>query len=107
MAVIYSTRFLSGKGGNGSFPYVVPTGYVVVLRDVDVYADVVGASQFFLQGDAGQAIWWNKWDPGDAGYGSWRGRQIMYAGETFTANCDAAPLDGIDYAVSGYLLTAP
>lgn len=105
MAGVYSQLFLSAKGQNGVTSYAVPLGYVAVIRDCSAYADVTGTSDFFLEGDQGQTIWWNTWDPLSRAFAQWKGRQVIPGGASITANAAAAPTDGIDYAISGYLLS--
>jgi hypothetical protein len=101
---IYSVKLYAAQGTTGSGPIVVPAGYVIVLRDCDVYSDNVLPGNFFLHGSAGQTIWYHGFDL-DAGraYASWRGRQVVVAGDTFDVSCDIT----VDVTLSGYRLTAP
>lgn len=101
---IYSTRFIVLHGGSDA-SYTVPEGFVAVVRDVDTYSSsLIGFSQVFLQGSAGQAMWEWSSGVGQASYGSWRGRQVIFGLETFSIHVEGVACDA---TVSGYLLTAP
>jgi hypothetical protein len=105
MATIYSTRFIAVKGGTTLHTYTVPAGFVAVIRDVDTYASSeFSAAQVFLEGHLGQALWAWTAGLGQESYGSWRGRQVINAGETFGLRFNISEADG---TCSGYLLTLP
>ncbi len=106
MASIYSVRFLQAVAGSGPYTYTVPAGKVAIARDLDAYGNVIGASSIFLEGALGQAIWYAAWNPTDDKAQSWRGRQVYESGDVIKVQCNPAPLDGIDFTLSGYLLVA-
>lgn len=75
-----------------------------MIRDLDAYyGGDLELINVYLIGAAGQTIW--EWNPGvsEPSYGSWRGRQVLYGGETLTVTTG----DTVDVTVSGYLLTLP
>lgn len=105
MATVYSTRFIEVKGGTTFYGYTVPLGFVAVIRDVDTYASSeLAFAQVFLEGALGQALWWWQSGLGQDSYGSWRGRQVVMAGETFGLRINVSHADA---TCSGYLLTLP
>lgn len=101
---VYSTRFLSVHGVGPVAEYTVPSGFVAILRDLDAFktgtdesavADMVNAS-------AGVAIWLGHFS-GTASWISWRGRQVIPAGETVEVS--ATGTTDVSITVSGYLLS--
>jgi len=101
MAYVYSTRFLGWASSEAVEPYVVPSGYLIIVRDIDVYSGggaminwqvyvnafaKFAAGQFTIESVAQTA--------------QWRGRQVLYAGEELVFASDG-PTDGL---ISGYLL---
>lgn len=104
---VFSTRFLEAVGASSDLTYPVPAGFVMVLRCIDVYANVTGDSSIYFHGALGQTIWTVHWPPLSASHAQWTGRQVFVAGELFVAHLSVAPLDGVDLTASGYLLTAP
>lgn len=103
----YSSRFLQAHGGTVDQSFTVPVGYLMVLRCIDVYANVTGDSSIYFHGALGQTIWTVHWPPLSASHAQWTGRQVFLAGEQIVAHLSVAPLDAIDYTASGYLLTSP
>lgn len=102
MSVVYSTRFLAWAEEELATPYVVPTGYLVIVRDVDVSSNG-GAITNWVWGINGIC----KISGGQftiealLQHQEWRGRQVVNAGEAIYFQSDQ-PTDG---AISGYLLT--
>lgn len=103
MASPYSTRALAWAASESPPAYQVPSGYIFVMRDLDVYSGggaiinwqlavngiaKVAAGQFTVESIAQVA--------------TWRGRQVVQAGEFIEFASDGAT-DGM---LSGYLLTA-
>jgi hypothetical protein len=98
----YSTRLLAWSSSESPAPYIVPTGYLVVVRDLDVWSGggaiinwqlAINAVAKFAAGSFTiEAL---------AQTAQWRGRQIVYAGEALVFSSDGST-DGL---VSGYLLT--
>lgn len=103
MASPYSTRLLGWSASMIPPPYEVPTGYIIVVRDIDVWSGggaminwqvyvndfaKFAAGQFTVESVAQTA--------------QWRGRQILNAGEFLVFESDG-PTDGL---ISGYLLTS-
>lgn len=102
MANPYSTRFLAWAASELPTPYHVPTGYLIVVRDIDVWsgggaminwqASIDGVAKFAAGQFTVESL---------AQTAEWRGRQIAYAGEILEFQSDG-PTDGM---ISGYLLT--
>jgi hypothetical protein len=66
-----------------------PAGSIWVLIALDAYYSGITATTIYLQGISGQAIWSNNWEPDLAGqYASWRGRQVIGAGQTCAIRVD-------------------
>lgn len=101
---VYSTRFLALQGLSGSQSYPCPFGYRLVLRDLDAWYVGLFDNTVHLVGSSGQAIWGNGFTGGGTlNYASWRGRQIIEYGESFSVNASQPT----DVTVSGYLLLLP
>ncbi len=106
MPPVYSTRFLAYHDFSISAPatYTVPTGFVLVLRDIDLYnGDVLGNTAFVQFSSTPAVVFFQaSWGVNELGWRPWRGRQIFYAGESFTAVANRA----CDILASGYLLSS-
>lgn len=104
MAVIYSTRFLAWSDDETPAPYTVPTGYVAVVRDVDVWSGGGAMINVQLAVNAVAKFWAAQFTVESiAQVAQWRGRQVLQAGEDLVFSADGAT-DGL---VSGYLLSLP
>lgn len=101
MASIYSSRFLGWSASMIPPPYTVPTGFVAVVRDLDVYSGGGAMINWELYVDS-----FAKFAAGQftvesiAQVAQWRGRQVLYPGQILVFQSDG-PTDGL---VSGYLL---
>lgn len=101
---VYSQRLAQVLGLSGLELVSIPAGFTCVLRDFDVYfGGSIFARAVYLRGAGGQTIWYNKFTAPDGQYASWRGRQVVAAGETFSIFTE----DAMDVTLSGYLLTTP
>lgn len=101
--VVYSHRFLAWESVAIPPPYLVPEGYVAVVRDVDVWSGGGSIINYGLDINGIARFWGGQFTVESVPqWAGWRGRQILNAGEYlyFTAN---GALDG---CISGYLLTA-
>lgn len=99
----FSVRFIDRVGLTSTASYTVPPGYRAVVRDLDVYQGItVSTNKVTFQGRLTQTIWEQHGGGDNDTYGSWRGRQVFYAGETFAIVSN----DGFEWDVtlSGYLL---
>lgn len=104
MANVYSQRFLAWAADESPPPFEVPTGYVAVVRDADIYSGggaiinwvlSVNTIAHFAAGEFTiEAV---------AQTAQWRGRQVLNPGEFLVFASDGAT-DGM---VSGYLLSLP
>jgi hypothetical protein len=101
---IYSTRFIAESGFTGSAAFLVPAGYVAVVRDIDcvvytsagatIQAGIGGVTNFWAVTIGVIAVtYWT----------SWRGRTVLNPGEQLVIGTDAAA----DFTASGYLLSLP
>lgn len=104
MSNVYSTRLMGWAAETIPPLFEVPTGYVCVVRDIDVLSH------------GGALINWVVSVNGVADFAAgqftilalnqtaeWRGRQVLNAGEQLVFESDG-PTDGL---ISGYLLTLP
>lgn len=82
----------------------MPAGKVLVVRDMDAYlGSSLSARQIYAVGSAGQVFWQASLAANESGWRSWRGRQVLYAGESL----EMFATDVWDLTASGYLLDAP
>ena len=101
---IYSTRFLILTGeSSGTVSYIVPAGFVAVVRDIGMVAaasssgllcDIGGVGMLFAS-FVGTGTDWEQYH--------WSGRQVINAEEALVVGIAAGTLYG---AISGYLLVA-
>lgn len=99
----YSTRFLRGalSSGTTSANYLVPVGYVAVVKDI-VVLSAIGTSDVGSWGDPGAAFY-GKWSLTTANpQWHWNGSQVFNAGDTIGVQWNAG---SFWYGVSGYLLS--
>lgn len=102
MANPYSTRFLAWSSSELVPVYTVPTGYLIVVRDLDVWSGGGAMINWQLQVVEGAKFAAGQFTVESiAQTAQWRGRQILYAGEELLFQSDG-PTDGM---CSGYLLT--
>lgn len=104
MSNVYSQRFIGWAAETIPPLFAVPTGYVAIVRDVDVLShggaminwvvSVNGVADFAAGQFTIEAL--NQ-------TGQWRGRQVVNAGEELVFESDG-PTDGL---ISGYLLSLP
>lgn len=84
--------------------YLVPAGFVAVVRDVDCfYSGGIGSYTQLENPANGIFVFFSFPASVDGALQSWRGRQVFLPGEAFAL----ASTDGVDIQVSGYLLAAP
>lgn len=101
---VYSTRFIAHAGLDGSSSYTCPVGFVMVLRDLDVYYSNLEPGSVEMIGSESQVIWQNTMSGADVqSYASWRGRQVFTGGESVSLVTEHPT----DVTLSGYLLTTP
>ena|SRR5579859_6022012 len=104
---VYSQSLVQLHAFTGTYPFVVPAGKVLVIRDIDAFnasapftnahfdaVNSVGGSFAHVTVDAPNV---------DGQLYSWRGRQVFNYGEVVGFVTDA----DFDITVSGYLLDTP
>lgn len=104
MSDVYSTRLVAAHDQPGSTPltYVVPAGKTLVIRCIDGYAGPTALGvTFYAKGSAGQVFASASGAALGVSQLTWRGREVLYAGETFSLEAD----DTADLTASGYLLS--
>ena len=108
MAAVYSTQFFAGTVSNAQQElYVCPSGYVAVLRDVQLYNNTAGAIDAFIELWTGAGQLATVAFRGIAAQESpapWNGRAVFTAGQSLQAGQTGASLR---VWASGYLLSAP
>ena len=105
MATVYSTLLLVAQNAAADITYLNDSPNTVVLRDLDGYMGAtVGISTVYLRGTDGQVIAAFFSTPAEAASFSWRGRQVIPPGESFSVTFVPAAGATYDVAVSGYSL---
>jgi hypothetical protein len=101
---VYSTLFINSPGLVGDAAFLVPDGYIAVVRDIDAVA-FIGAGATLEAGIGGGTVFWAyTWSVvAVVDWRSWRGRVVLSAGQQLVIHTDAA----VDVYAGGYLLTAP
>ena len=101
---VYSRRFIDVAGFTGSVAFLVPTGFVCVVRDITAWVGIsAGAS--VQAGLGGSAVFWG------FTFGvvtvqataEWQGHHVINEGEQLVLASSAS----VDLMASGYLLTLP
>jgi hypothetical protein len=106
MASVYSTTFIAQAGFAGSTSYVVPPGFIALVTNLNAYTDGVDlSSDLFLEGVAGQVVWWSGTLLATSSFHSWEGKFVAQPGQSFGLHTTG--FNDWDVTVSGYLLTAP
>lgn len=101
---IYSTRFLAFAADGTPAPYTVPTGFVAVVRDADIWSGGGAMINFQLSINAVAKFWAGQFTVESiAQVAQWRGRVVVNEGEDLVFAADGV----VDGVVGGYLLTAP
>jgi secreted Zn-dependent insulinase-like peptidase len=107
VALPYSRRFISGQtaGSPVVIDYLVPTGFVAVLRDVDIYNGTATAvvSAFIVSPGSPNIVMAALYFSAVNTSVMWRGRQVFPAGATIRVSSSTA---GVSVSASGYLLRA-
>jgi hypothetical protein len=104
MGRVYSTQLFNGALTPGTdVEYVVPSGYTVVVRDIQAF-NATAASEilFVMNVNLGSGVVLAPPATGALSE-SWNGRVVVLAGQTIYFGCIGAQVDAI---VSGYLLSA-
>lgn len=101
---VYSTRLLAWAASEFVPPFVVPSGYVCVVRDADIYSGGGAIINWVLSVNAVAKFAAGQFTIEALGQtAQWRGRQVLNAGEQLLFESDGST-DGL---VSGYLLLLP
>lgn len=104
MANVYSTRLLAWAASETPPGFTVPTGYVCVVRDADIYSAGGALTNFVLSVNTIAHFFAGAFTiEATAQVAQWRGRQVVNPGEILVFASDG-PTDGL---VSGYLLALP
>ena len=105
MQHVYSVQLAELTGFVGTYAFLPPDGFKLVLRDVDVYANngALTPVHFRIHNGSGGTIWLFQVDPDTNATGQWRGRQVIEPGHSITFSADGA----FDVTASGYQLALP
>lgn len=102
---VYSTQFFLGAmPANGTVIYTVPTGYTVVVRDIELYNGSAGPGGCSVQirvSGALEAVIFLAPDMGANTWAQWQGRAVLNVGQELASGAGASGFLGV---VSGYLL---
>lgn len=106
MADVYSVSLLQLAGLSASTTFGPPAGYLWVVREIDVYANVStgGDVVFFAEGTDGQTWYSEEWVGPSAGSRQWTGRVVIPNPYTLTVKASGGP---VDVTVCGYALALP
>jgi len=106
VAAPYSVRLLAKHDAvlGDEATYTVPPGKVVIVRDIDLYSgQILGNTALVVQQLSPEVVFFQaSWGVDELGWRSWRGRQVLYAGDTLVAWGNRV----LDVIASGYLLDA-
>lgn len=101
---LYSSRLLAWSTDESPAPFTVPTGYVAVVRDIDVWSGGGELTNVQVAVNAVAKFWAAQFTiESIAQVAQWRGRQVLLEGEDLVFSADG-PTDGL---ISGYLLLSP
>jgi hypothetical protein len=105
---VYSYQLLSVQDSTADVVFTNDDDHVVIIRDLDCYMGAtVGLSTLYLRGSSGNVITAFTSSPAEAASFSWRGRQVIPPGASFSVTFAPALGAAYDCAVSGYRLTLP
>lgn len=101
---VYSTLFIDSPGLVGDAGFLVPDGFVAVVRDIDAVAPAGAGAQIYAGIGGSSEFWTYQWTVvATADWRSWRGRVVIPGGGQLVIHTDAP----VDVIACGYLLTAP
>jgi hypothetical protein len=83
--------------------YTVPTGKVLILRDVRVWSGAGSANAIALWATGTVTVAFFGWSLGSGTWGSWEGRVVLPASRQLRINIGGQP---VHCQASGYLLDA-
>lgn len=107
MSTIYSKRWIAqaGLAGTGS-SVTVPAGHVYVVKQITIYASVLGTLAAFFEDDtSGAALFSARFTSSAGGWQGFYGALVFEAGDGFHFQVNAALLDTADVYAGGYDLT--
>lgn len=109
MAQVYSIQLAAHASYIGTLDVLVPPGYKLVVRDIDLWhnASSAAADFQFLGNIPNQILWLQSWAAGAFGFGQWRGRQVFETGQLFQIIVNDSGGAGVSFQVSGYQLSLP
>jgi hypothetical protein len=108
VADVYSQRLFEvhGLAGGATLTFTVPSGYTAIVRDIDLYSSpTLSNAEIYISGSSGQTFFYASVAATTKDSPQWRGRQVLYAGETMTIYNGAS--ESWDVTISGYLLANP
>lgn len=100
---VYSVRMAIGHQAAGldTVVYTCPVGHVAIVRDIDVVPDSGIASNVYVNINGVANMLSSPGGPAAVNV-SWRGRQVMHAGDTLRLG---TPVGGWQFLISGYELS--
>lgn len=105
---VYSTQLAAQKAFNGTLDVLVPTGFILVVRDIDVSFfgnGTTGSFNFF--GNISNELWGVAFAASGFQTAQWRGRQVFETGQMFQLTTTGGSGHWPDFQISGYKLTLP
>jgi hypothetical protein len=109
MAVVYSHRFIAQQGLAGTGGSVTcPAGVVYVVKQITMYASVLGTVAAFFEDDAsGAALMSARFNASQGGSEYFYGALVFGPGEGFHFQVNATLTDTVDVYAGGYILQSP
>ena len=103
MASVYSTQIAAGivAAGSSDPVFTVPSGFVVVLREIAWRCQSSSAATFALA-ISGVATPFFQPSTSDYSQPPWSGRMVVIAGQTIEVEANS---EAFEYVLSGYLLS--
>lgn len=100
---VYSVLLVSEAGFTGTVSLAIPEGFTCIVRDIDVVAGISVGGLVYAYANDGAKFAANNFGTVTVDYTlwSWRGRQIIDAGDLLHITTDFE----CDVRASGYLLT--
>lgn len=103
MRAVYSTEFMGQTAAAGVLQeYVVPAGFVAVVRNIEVFAPSGTGTSIYAAGGSSQTFWYQVWGATDPLWKQWQGRVVVQPGDAFSF---VAVGHAVDVSAMGYLLS--
>ena len=104
----YTTRFISvSVSFGGASGYTVPDGYRAVVTDISGFIRGSIGIDSRASAELNNLVVLQVFCAGEARSFHWRGRQVLYAGESIQVSGGGIGGGFVDFAVTGFLFVEP